>query len=353
MPPALFYEILQRIDHRIRKRNSNFRRALEPGLKLTVTLRHLASGLDYPSLQWDFRVKECTISKFVPLVCQAILDEFKEEVLTCPVTEDEWREIAEVFKTRWNLPHACGALDGKHVAIRCPPNSGSTFFNYKKFYSIVLLALVDGDYKFSWIDTGGNGRMSDAQIFNSSELKDTLEDASINLPQDDPLPNDDQDFPYFIIGDDAFALRKYLMKPYGQRDLSRSQRVFNYRLSRGRRIVENAFGIMASRWRVLLTTMLQGPDVVRTLVETCVVLHNLMRLRFPGLQNRHMDLEDDDHNVIPGDWRQNAAMAEVEQVNAPNRDTREAKQQREYLRLYLGSPAGSVPWQDRMIPEGL
>ena len=102
------------------------------------------------------------------------------------------------------------------------------------------------------------------------------------------------------------------MKPYGQRELNRSQRIFNYRLSRARRIIENAFGIMASRWRVLLTTMCQGSDVVRTIVETCVVLHNLMRLRFPGMQNRHLDAVDDDHNIVPGDWRNHADMHEVE-----------------------------------------
>ena len=350
MPPDLYYEILGRIDHRIRKQDTRFRHALEPGLKLAVVLRHLATGMDYPSLQFDFRISRHSISQFLQDVCQAIIDEFAPEVIKCPVREDDWMEVAEGFKTRWNLPHACGALDGKHVAIRCPPNSGSQYYNYKKFYSVVLMALVDSDYKFLWVDVGADGRASDGQIFNVSELKECLVDGSINLPDAEPLPNDDRDFPYFLVGDDAFALRSYMMKPYGHRELNRAQRIFNYRLSRGRRVVENAFGIMASRWRCLLHTLCQGPEVVRTIVETCVVLHNLMRLRFPGIQNRHLDVEDADHNIIPGDWRNDAAMHEVEDVRAPNRDTREAKQQREYLKLYFNSPAGSVPWQERIVP---
>ena len=54
-----------------------------------------------------------------------------------------------------------GALNDKHIAIRKPHNSGNVFYNYKGFFSVVLLALVGADYKFIWIDTGGAGHQSD------------------------------------------------------------------------------------------------------------------------------------------------------------------------------------------------
>ena len=349
MPPEMFDELLNRVGPRIQKRDTIFRKALEPGLKLAITIRHLASGDRYSTLQYDFRIARNTICTFIPEVCHEIVQELKDEVISCPTEPEEWRAISEEFQRRWNIPHACGALDGKHIAIRCPPKTGSLFRNYKGFFSIVLLALVDADYKFLWIDVGGYGSMSDAQIYNASELKECLEDGTIGFPEQGPMPNDDQDMPYFLLGDDAFGLRTYLMKPYSLRGMTKEQAITNYRISRGRRVVENAFGILAQRWQILLSTMMQGPDIVREITETCICLHNLMRERFAMLQNGQVDAEDDQHNIIPGQWRATANMHEVDNVVGPNRDTIAAKKQREYLKLYFNSPAGSVPWQERMI----
>jgi hypothetical protein len=134
MPPEMFDELLNRVGPRIRRVDTRLRKALEPGLKLAITIRHLASGDKYPTLQYDFRVARNTISVCVPEVCQAIVDEYKHEAISCPTTQDEWRVISVEFQRRWNVPHACGALDGKHVAIRCPPKTGSLFHNYKGFF---------------------------------------------------------------------------------------------------------------------------------------------------------------------------------------------------------------------------
>ena len=111
------------------------------------------------------------------------------------------------------LLHTCGALNGKHIAYKCPPKSDSQYFNYKGFYSVVLMALVDADYKFIWVDLGSTGSASDVQICNNSEFKELAEDETIRFSAPDPLPNDYQDVPYFFIGDDAFVPRETMMKP--------------------------------------------------------------------------------------------------------------------------------------------
>lgn len=91
-------------------------------------------------------------------LCGIILLMLHFFMFQCPTTAAGWREVADGFARRWNFKHCIGAIDGKHVAIRCPPKSGSTFYNYKGFFSIVLLAVVDSSYKFMYIDVGANGR---------------------------------------------------------------------------------------------------------------------------------------------------------------------------------------------------
>ena len=80
-----------------------------------------------------------------------------------------------------------GTLDGKLVALKKPKNSGALYHNYKGFFSIVILALVDGEYKFRWVDMGTAGSCLDAQIFSSSHLKIKIEDESIGFPSPCPI----------------------------------------------------------------------------------------------------------------------------------------------------------------------
>lgn len=325
------------------------RAPLEAGLKLAVTLRFLATGNSYHSLAFDFRVAHNTISLFVPQVCDAIVAEYEDEVLKCPSTPQEWRPLADRFGDRWNFPHACAALDGKHIAIKKPRNSHSIYYNYKGFFSVVLLALVDADYKFVWASVGANGSSSDCAIFNRSTLEPALREGTLGLPPPEPLPNDDTDMPYFILGDDAFPLRPYLMKPFSHKGLQIDDRIFNYRCSRARRVVENGFGILANRFRCLQTTMATSPRNTRKIVKACLCLHNIMRERYPNLQNADLDHEDDNGVMVPGAWRDGALLRDMEEAARAPRATRAGKEQRIYLKHYLNSPAGSVPWQWQAI----
>ena len=177
------------------------------------------------------------------------------------------------------------------------------------------------------------------------------ESGSLGLPFPDPLPHDYQDVPYFFVGDDAFALRETMMKPYSKRNLNDDERIFNYRLSCARRVVENAFGILANRFQVLLTTMRHKPSTVKVIVKACIVLHNLMRIRYPSIQNEMIDRpEDINTDFIPGAWRQDKNLEDTHIVPGSNTSrNKEGKKIRNLLKHWVNSEAGAVPWQDQMI----
>jgi hypothetical protein len=195
--------------------------------------------------------------------------------------------------------------------------------NYKGFFSIVLMALVDVDYKFLWIDVGSDGSSNDASIYNGSELKEGVESPNniFNLTEEKSLPGDDVPVPYYIVGDNAFGINKRLMNPFAIRNMEHHERIFNYRLSRASHVVENAFGILAHKFRVLLRTMNLRP----------VILHNLIRLRYPATHYSLMDLEDQNQNVIAGAWRNDKVLLDVYHERARNTGTQEGRQIRRYM----------------------
>jgi hypothetical protein len=307
----------------------------------------LATGDCYPTNVTCFRASKASVVNFISEVCEAIYQAYQDEVFKCPNTHEECRAVADGFEQKWNFPHAIGALDGKHIRIKNPPKAGSMYYNYKGYYSIVLMALVDADYNFIWVHCGSDGSASDAQIFNHSPLRDAILDDSINFPPPEPLANTQgQPVPYFILADDAFALKEWLQKPYGGRSLTREQRIFNYRLSRARRVVENAFGILASRFRCLHTAMPQSPARVTTIVMACCTLHNLLRVRNHAVQPGYTDGDGPMGELLPGSWRADQQL----DSGPPHKttDTNRGKQVREYLTQYFNGE-GALTWQNAKV----
>lgn len=127
------------------------------------------------------------------------------------------------------------------------------------------------------------------------------------------------------------------------------ERVFNYRLSRARRVVENAFGILANSFQCLLTTLKLEPHNVESIILVSVCLHNIMRVRYPGDQNVLLDRKDENHQVIPGSWRDEVNLQDIEDVRDSNYQSKAAKQQQLCLRHCYSASVGIIPWQDNII----
>lgn len=272
-----FERLLILIQVKIGKKNTNCREAISPRQKLAVTLRYLATGDSYASLIFFFRISKSAISKIIPEVCQALISSLRDYVQV-PQTHQEWLSVAQEFHDKWGFPHCIGAIDGKHCVIQAPVNSGSDYFNYKNNFSIVLLAIVDANYNFIYADVGSQGRISDGGVFRKTEFYSKLQNNKLNLPPDDVLPGSQETAPYVFLADDAFPLQKHIMKPYsGSHEKNSPKRIYNYRVSRARRVVENTFGIMSSVFRILRKPILLKPQHATTVILSCVYLHNFLR----------------------------------------------------------------------------
>lgn len=241
------------------------------------------------------------------------------------------------------------ACDGKHVAIEKPPGSGSLFYNYKGFFSVVLFAVVNANYEFMYIQTGTNGSVHDGAILNSTAFYQKLIADDLNLPPQSPLPRTDITVPYVFLGDSAFALNRHFMKPFPLKNINKEKRIFNYRLSRARRVVENAFGILASRFRVFRRTLSLNLDNVDSVVLACCALHNYLRKTTPSYVPRNfVDRENTKKSTFrKGHWRNNTdGLTPLQHVNNSQRNN-EGNDVRDKFMNYFNTE-GKVSFQDKM-----
>lgn len=135
--------------------------------------------------------------------------------------------------SKWNFPNCLGALDGKHTVLplKLQNTAGACSSTIKDSLALFFLALVDADYKFSFVDVGSNGRISDGGVLRESCLQAALDDNSLGIPPGNCFPERNTRVPYVIVADEVFLLKENLMKPFPAKSIDDASRVFNYRLS--------------------------------------------------------------------------------------------------------------------------
>lgn len=172
------------------------------------------------------------------------------------------------------------------------------------------MGIADAEYKFLYVDIGCNGRISDGGVFGKCSFAQAMHENRLNFPPPLALPHRQIPMPYVLVADDAFALEVNLMKPFPGRNLNTSQRVFNYRLSRARRIIENAFGIMAARFRVMRSPINLDAAKTRKVTIAVCALHNYLITRNKAnyAPPTAFDRYSENGELIQGSWR-----AEIQQ----------------------------------------
>lgn len=315
----------------------------------TIIIMIYISGESRSSLHFHFRVGRSTVSKIISETCKAI-NVVLRPYMVAPNSCEQWCDIAKEFYLQWNYPLCIGALDGKHVLIEAPSKSGSHFYNYKGTHSVVLLALVDANMNFLYVDVGTNGRVSDGGVYKKSMLKKAIDNNTLDIPLTAKLPHTNQSLPFHIISDGAFPLTSRIMKPFPYRNLPQAKRIYNYRFSRARRIVENAFGVLASRFAIYAKPIKTSVSNIKDIIMATCSLHNLLKRQNPrsytppGFTDNENLIET---TVRLGDWRKEAPeMMPLAPTN--QRPSAKAIKIREDLCSYF-SGVGAVPWQEKMI----
>ncbi|CAK9291812.1 unnamed protein product [Gordionus sp. m RMFG-2023] len=233
MTKETFYYILKYIKPLLYTKRTNFiKHPISVEEMLMICLRYLATGCRYPTLAYSFKIGISTVQKIISTTCQAIWQTLVGKHMPPPTLTD-FERIAKEFEVNWNLPNCVGCIDGKHCRIRKPPHSGSGFYNYKHFFSVVLQGIVDAKGKFITVDVGSFGSESDGGVFANSKIYKMIENGEIQLPPSKKLPNSSLLFPHFFVTDDAYPLKSYILKPY-KGILTPQQEAFNYRISRAR-----------------------------------------------------------------------------------------------------------------------
>ena len=250
---------------------------LPPELRLAICLYRLGRGDYLYTIAEMAGLGVSTVCYIVQEVCQVLVDHLWSESVSCfmPKTREEFKKKMLDMEEFWQFPCCWAAIDGCHIPMKCPPGGQEAckeYHNFKNFYSIVLMGMVDSHYRFIWGSCGFPGNSHDAVIFQSTDLWNSIQEGLI--------PSIGKsvggiDVPPLVVGDSAFPLRTWLMKPFTNAVLSPKQRYYNYRLSRARMVSEGAYGQLKGRWRVLLRKSESNRDQVRITTLACMVLHNI------------------------------------------------------------------------------
>ena len=306
-----------------------------------LTLRFLASGDSQISLTYLFRMGKKTVSRIISEMSEALYEVLSKMYLNAPKNQKQWKNISEEFQELWQFPRVIGAIDGKHIRIQAPNKSGTLFHNYKGFFSLQLLAVCDAKYNFTFVDVGQYGSNNDCSVLANSNISYVIESDALDVPRAKRIEGIEEDMPYYLLGDEIFPLNTWLMKPFPG-NLPEAEQIFNYRHSRARLPIENAFGILASRWRIFQRPMIGNVRNIQYWVLSCLCLHNYLRQTENSLYCPHgfVEIQTGDGEIRVGEWRSikvdHNVLEPLDKLRG-GRSKLEARQVRETLKEYFNT----------------
>ena len=285
---ALFDKILDMIRCDITHKVTTANNTIPASKRIAITLRYIASGDNLNTLSDLFGVGDSTIHAVIKEVVYAIANcKTLQDLVKFPSTELEFHELSKRLFDMFQFPNVIGAVDDTHIPIVKPlsHNDPSSYFDYKKNYSIHLQAVCDADTKILFYHIGAPGKNNDGGVMELSGLKNML--LCGRIPDK-----------YHMVGDPAFPLHTNLLTRFPGIELEDYQSRYNWRQSRCRMVVESLFGRLKGRFRVLLYPMpFKSLDMVNKVIKACLLLHNFIVNENDDISAKHC-FDDDEYRTL-------------------------------------------------------
>lgn len=262
------------------------RAAIPARKRLMITLHWLATGIRFQDLADAWSIGKSTAHVIVHQVVYALLRSIVAPSISFP-TGEELRRVMIDFESLCKLPQCAGAIDGCFIPIVRPEGEfGHRYWCYKGMDAIILLAVVDARGIFTYCHAGMPGSVGDAGTYMDTALKRNIMDG-LWLPESEARVYQNVRIRPYLVGDAAFPFSATMMKGFnGNPVRGTTEHAYNYAHGRTRRVVENAFGRLKGRFRLLKSSEMNDPDFHTDCILVCCALHNVCE--------RHNDIFEDD-----------------------------------------------------------
>lgn len=223
---ATFKQILENVEPYLKKQDTKLRRSIPADKRLACALYSLGSTSELRTIAHLFGIGKSTAVEILHEFCDVMVDLYFNRLVKFPITNQEIKETIDAFNDKYSYPMCIGSIDGTHISIEPPSGEETDYFNYKKHHSVIVLAVVNADLKFTYINVGAPGRCNDAFVYNRSKLFDVIKNPIYSQFY---MVHNTTRIQAHLVADSAFPLSQNLMKPYAERvNMPRQQSSFNY-----------------------------------------------------------------------------------------------------------------------------
>lgn len=262
-----FSHLCTTLKPQLKRQDTAYRLCIPLQKRVALALYKLANPCDYKTVADLFAVGVASVCRCVHEFCTAVIEVHKPKLVVTP-KHCELLEMADYFYHTYGIPQCIGVLDSMHITIIKPPHYQPEQPNGEGNLAILLQAVVDGKGMFWDLNMSSPMRLSDSSRFGKSWACDDFPTRMLNICGSDSR--------HFILGDAGYPSQNWLLKPYTNTGwLTAEQELFNAQISHARCVAERALGRLKGRWKWLSKRNDCNVEVVKDMVETCCVLHNL------------------------------------------------------------------------------